>query len=438
MNRMSFSLSLYARIAVLIGLSVLCSALYLHDGMSAKLLVFLGALMLAVVSLVGLFHTQQKQTEQVIRALANGDFTLGFGESHPLRAQLNEVKTQMQTTRFNLEQQAQFLQALLVHIELAIIVFDEQDKVVEINPASAKVLGKSIHNVADLEHLAPLVEQTHSSLKTIANWQRGEQTDTLSLQISTALIQGKQRKIMTLHSIRDALQSKEQQAYKRLTHVLTHEIANSITPLSSIAQTCLGLVPDGDHFASDEDKDDLNLALTTLAKRTEHLSEFIARFRQVSNVPKPNLHAEPLDALARRAHQLHLGLCNAANIRFDLEINHTALVMLDSAQIEQVLINLIKNAIEAVTASQQTPTNDAAIAIKTGQNTAGQSFIEVTDTGAGVADHVIELMFVPFFTTKQQGSGIGLSLSKQVMQLHGGDLVYLKRPVGACFRCVFG
>ena len=115
--------------------------------------------------------------------------------------------------------------------------------------------------------------------------------------------------------------------------------------------------------------------------------------------------------------------------------------MLDTAQIEQVLINLTKNAIEAVQQrndQDQDQRNTRQVVLKTGANNAGQHYIEISDNGPGIADHVVDMIFVPFFTTKQQGSGIGLSLSRQIMINHGGDLIYLRREQGACFRCVFG
>ena len=119
--------------------------------------------------------------------------------------------------------------------------------------------------------------------------------------------------------------------------------------------------------------------------------------------------------------------------------------MLDSPQIEQVLINLIKNAIEALKSHRNQEkslvdnyVDNNQISLTVAQNNSQQLYIEVADNGAGIGEHVIEMIFVPFFTTKRQGSGIGLSLSRQIMINHGGDLVYLTREKGACFRCIFG
>ncbi|QUI65176.1 histidine kinase [Pseudoalteromonas sp. A22] len=413
--------------------------LYIQGGFSATWLLITLITIAFISALYFQFNKQNKHMGFVLKSLANGDSSLGLSQHHPMRQHLEEIKTRIQSARLSAEQQAHFLQTLLVHIDLAVLVFDSEGKVIESNPAVTRLLGKPINHSEDLEDIAPLVNECHNSLKTIANWQYGEQQDNLSIQITSAQIQGQIRKIVTLQSIRDALQNKEQQAYKRLTKVLTHEVANSITPLSSIAQTCEGLLPDTLSFDDEEDKQDLALALQTLAKRTEYLGAFIARFRTVSNLPSPALQPAQLASIVEGIYQLHQQSCHQANIDLQLDISHSQLVMLDTAQIEQVLINLTKNAIEAVQQRNDEDQRDTRqVVLKTGANNVGQHYIEISDNGPGIAEHVVDMIFVPFFTTKQQGSGIGLSLSRQIMINHGGDLIYLKREQGACFRCVFG
>jgi len=426
----------FATILLLCVLITTSAHLYIQGGFSATLLLLSLFSSATLFSLISQFNKQNKHMSFVLKSLANGDSSLGLSKHHPMHSHLEEIKENIQSARFNAEQQAHFLQALLVHIDLAVVVCDDTGEVIESNPAVAKLLGKAVRHCNDLAHIAPLVESCDRSLKTIANWQYGEQQDTLSIQVSVAHIQGKIRKIITLHSIRDALQNKEQQAYKRLTKVLTHEVANSITPLASIAQSCESLLPETLTFDDEEDKDDLAMALKTLAKRTEYLGDFIGRFREVSNLPTPSLNPEQLAPLVEGVFQLHQQTCSAANIDLQLDVSHSQLTMLDSAQVEQVLINLTKNAIEAV--QQNSNEASAVVQLKTGCNEAGQHYVEVSDNGPGVAEHVVDMMFVPFFTTKQKGSGIGLSLSRQIMLNHGGDLIYIQREQGACFRCVFG
>ena len=426
----------------LMGLMVCISVLtylYIQDGLSATwvLLAFIATSF--ITALFALFRKHNKQLGYVIKALANGDSTLGLSPHDPMRQHFENVKKQIQSARFNAEQQTQFLQALLVHIDLAVLVCDASGTVIESNPAAAKLLGLQVDHLSQLNTLGSLILNTEKSLRSTAQWQQGEQQDTLSIQVSVAQIQGKIRKVITLHSIREALLMKEQQAYKRLTQVLTHEVANSITPLASIAQTCHSLMPDSLTFEDEEDKEDLSLALNTLASRTTHLGEFIQRFRNVSSLPKPTLTPNSLEPLLEQIIALHHSQLQAGKIAYSLNVNAAHLVMFDHAQIEQVLINLFKNAIEAInTAQLNSKSSTAAITVTLAKNSAQQVYVDIADTGLGVAEHVIDMIFVPFFTTKPQGSGIGLSLSRQIMINHGGDLRYIKRESGGCFRCVFG
>ena len=427
----------------------LLTSVYISIGVSATWLLILVISISVISSLLTLFKRQDQQLIQVIRALANGDNSLGFSANHPMRQSFEGVKQQMQSARFVAEQKSEFLKALLIHIDLAVIVCDAQGNIIESNPAVARLLGKSAVHLNELSHIGTLILVAQKNVHSTVQWLHGEQQDTLTLQVSIAEIQGQTRKIVTLQSIHELLLNKEQQAYKRLTHVLTHEVANTITPLASIAQTCQGLIPKSLSFIDEENKQDLTLALNTLAARTQYLGEFIASFRQISSLPLPNLVPTQLATILARIEMLHRQQLSECNTTLTIDIQKQQLVMLDSAQIEQVLINLIKNSIEAVKLNNNQQGDfkggllgnnavQSKISLTVALNKAQQLYIEVADNGAGIVENVIEMVFVPFFTTKQQGSGIGLSLSRQIMINHGGDLVYLTRPKGACFRCLFG
>ncbi|TMP68608.1 histidine kinase [Pseudoalteromonas sp. S1609] len=439
---MRANLLLSFNIIALISVSALLSYVLQKHGFSATTLLMMLVAAALIAHIFTLFKRQQKQAEMVIRALANGDSTLGLGQQHPMLKQFEQVKAQMQTARFNAEQQAQFLQALLIHVDLAVMVCDDNGEVIESNPAISKLLGKSFQNLHELGAVGELILNAEHNIRSTTYWQNGEQHDTLSIQLSIAEIQGKVRRVVSIQSIHDQLQLKEQQAYKRLTKVLTHEIANSITPLSSLAHTCTTLLPQELCFDDIEDKQDLQLALSTLASRTGHLGDFIARFRQVSSLPKPNLAPYNLANILEQIVALHQQQALSQGTTFELAIRSQQLVMLDNSQIEQVLVNLVKNALEVLAMDHQQNAQHSnktpIIQLTLAQNSAQQLYIEISDNGPGIAEHVIDMIFVPFFTTKQQGSGIGLSLSRQIMLNHGGDLIYVPKPQGACFRCVFG
>jgi nitrogen fixation/metabolism regulation signal transduction histidine kinase len=424
---------------------LLLSTVYQSLGLSSTFLLVLLVTVGVFLSIFSLFKRQNSQVKQVIKALANGDNTLGFGAHHPMRDYFDEVRQQMQLARFTAEQQSEFFKTLLIHINLAVMVCDAKGNVIEANPAVSRLLGKNIKHLEDLNAIGVMILASEKPIYSTVQWQNGEQQDTLTLQVSIAEIQGKVRKIITLQSIHELLLNKEQQAYKRLTHVLTHEVANTITPLASLAQTCEELVPEELSFSDEESKQDLKLALSTLATRTEYLGQFIESFKEISSLPSPVLAPTQIGPIVERLSLLHQQQLSKNNIVLDIAIQNQQLVMLDSAQVEQVLINLMTNAIDALSISknqQNTVKNNeqeqAKITITVGQNSTQQLYVEIADNGLGISAHVVDMIFVPFFTTKQQGSGIGLSLSRQIMINHGGDLVYISREKGACFRCVFG
>ncbi|MCI2284764.1 ATP-binding protein [Colwellia sp. MSW7] len=442
-NRLQLLLAI--NLVALITAVTLLNSLFITKGVSAVWLLLLIITISLLASLFSLFKRQDRQIIQVIRSLANGDNSLGFSTEHPMRKHFDEVKHQMQASRIYAEQQSEFFKTLLVHVNLAVMVCDSQGKIIESNPAVTRLLGESVNDIKELNHIGTMILDTNKDLHSTVQWQNGEQQDTLTLQVSIAEIQGKERKIVTLQSIHERLLNKEQQAYKRLTCVLTHEVANTITPLASLAQTCQGLMPEKLCFSDKENKQDLLLALATLASRTDYLGEFISRFKKISSLPLPTLTPTNITPILERIGIFHQQQLDVNNISLDIKIQNQQLVMLDKGQVEQVLINLIKNAIESITLDngqqRDRDANDLAqrrISLTVGHNSAQQLYVEVADSGTGIAGHVIDMIFVPFFTTKQHGSGIGLSLSRQIMINHGGDLIYIKRPQGACFRCIFG
>lgn len=426
-------------IAFSVSIAVL-SITYVNMGVSATFFSLLIFVLILAGVLVAQLNQQYRRTHQVIKALANGDTTLGFGADHPLRNYASKVQEQVQSARFKAEEKAQFLHALLIHIDTAILVCDQTGEVIESNPAASRLLGTSIKQLSQLPQLTAIFSETDKNFSTKMSWRYGDKLDTLSVHVSFANILGQPHRIITLNSIHDVLLSQEQLSYKNLTHVLTHEVANSITPLASIAETCQSIMPSSLSFNNDEHKQDLHLALKTLVSRTQHLGDFIEGFRQVSKLPSPDLSPNALQPIVEQTLLLLNEQITTNNIVVELMINNSPLVMIDKGQVEQVLINLIKNAIEALTTShapsQQLATKTIALTLT--NNTSGQLYLDVFNNGATIPEHVANMMFVPFYTTKQSGSGIGLSLSKQIMINHGGDLMYLPQDDGTRFRCIFG
>ncbi|KZN57284.1 sensor histidine kinase [Pseudoalteromonas luteoviolacea] len=421
----------------LVGMGMLLQLALITFGLSATTIVIAISALLLIIWLHHIFCKEKRVPMQLFRALANGDHTLGLPDSHPLRQDFRGAQAQMQAAQLAAEQQIQFINAVFSHMDLAMLICDDQGQIIEQSAAVTKQLGLKVEHLDAIANNNPkiveFIKNTSKNSRQTFSWQKNELHDTLYIQVSTLWIQAKLYKVITLQSIKEQLNAKEQDAYKQLTKVLTHEVANSITPLTSMAQTCIALLPDSLSFDEEEDKQDLHLALSTLASRSAHLSEFIQEFRKLSSLPAPQLATVELGELLKNIKQLFC--LQHTNVTFIIEASDNTLCVLDTNQIEQVLINLCKNAVEALEIGDQTAPK---VTLKVLKNDDDKLCVDIIDNGPGITEQAQTMMFVPFFTTKQQGSGIGLSLSRQIMLQHGGELLYLSQPQGACFRCVFG
>jgi signal transduction histidine kinase len=217
-------------------------------------------------------------------------------------------------------------------------------------------------------------------------------------------------------------------SWQNLIRVLTHEIMNSITPIASLASTAFGLLKDNQDCEVPETVNevmvDVRDAVNTIEKRSKGLLTFIENYRELTRIPKPDFKIVPVRDLFERVEHLMKDQIELKSIDFSMKIDPKSLeITADPGLIEQVLINLCKNALEAVDGI-----SDPKIKVKAVTDGRGNPVIKVADNGKGITAEVAEKIFIPFFTTKQQGSGIGLSLSRQIMRQHKGTLGVSSTP----------
>ncbi len=208
-----------AWLVIFSGLLLSCNYFYQQQGVSAVVIIMVLILFLVALKLLSIHQRSKKQIELVIRALANNDPMFGLAHTDPLADKLAKVREQILNTRLEAEVQGQYLQTLLVHIDIAILVVDGNDNIVHKNPASGRLLGTIGKDVKQLAQLGSLISTTQGSQRATIAWHKGEQLDTLSVHISSCEIQGKLLKLVSIQSIYQALVAKEQQSYKRLTKV---------------------------------------------------------------------------------------------------------------------------------------------------------------------------------------------------------------------------
>ncbi len=251
----------------------------------------------------------------------------------------------------------------------------------------------------------------------------------MSLYATRFILQNEPLTLISVQNIQSELDEKELEAWQNLIRVLTHEIMNSITPIASLASTANRLLGNA---STDLEKypeiresfRDVSQAITTIESRSQGLLKFVESYRKLTRIPKPEFEIVPIRELFNRVVPLMQAKFDERGIRFTQSIEPETLeITADLNLVEQVLINLLQNALDWA----GTKPNGEAI-LSAGMGNAGRPIVQIIDNGPGIQKEALEKIFIPFFTTKPDGSGIGLSLSRQIMQLHHGSISVTSEP----------
>lgn len=381
-------------------------------------------------------HKSNERMRQLIEAIRTRDFSLQYsldhlrGEERNLAEQINEVVNEFRETTLQQEAKYQYFGTMLDTINAFLIVADEQGKVHWMNRAAVDGLcGFSIHHLHDLQVLDGALPEMMMQLKP--GLQKLVQLETKTNEAAAgkkALDAGNQNagkadfvlsvvnffnkgfayRLYTLQNVQPVIQKNETDAQQQLVRVLTHEIMNSLTPIISLADTlCEGVEQ------NTLEHDDLLMALQAINRRSNGLLQFVENYRKLQRISKPQFEDVRIGDLVADLQHLYPD----SIFHYEIE-NEDQRLLMDRSQIEQVLINLLKNAQEAVE-NEEIP----YVRLTTHLSSNKRDFIiSITDNGKGILSEVMERIFVPFFTTKTNGSGIGLSICKQIVTLHGGTI----------------
>lgn len=354
----------------------------------------------------------------------------GMGSSFDeLSKAFNDVINDFQAVRSQKEEHFQYLQSILQNIDVAIIAF-QKDGTVEMVNKAAKVLFQA-HSLKNIKQLAAV---SYELVDKLLNITPGENTlvkvqvddDLLQLAVySTEFrIHHKEIVLATIKNIQNVLEDQETEAWQKLISVLTHEIMNSITPIASLSSTLDSMLSaikenkEQDQEIDEETTEEIQQAMQTIHKRSTGLLHFVNTYRNLTRIPKPNFKITKVKNLFENIRPLVEEDIRQSGIAMNIEVDPEELEFsIDENLIEQVIINLVKNASQALD-GKVTP----RIEIKGFRNKRGRVTIQVSDNGQGILPEVLDKIFIPFFTTKPKGSGIGLSLSRQIMRLHGGSI----------------
>lgn len=412
------------------------------------------ALLVALVLVIELIHfieTINRELGKFMLSIKHKDFTNNYsvsqskkGSFSELKQAFNEIINEFQHVRIEKELHYQYLQTVFEHAKSAIICFEIDGEIQLINEAAKEFLN--VRNLSNIKNIKNINKELFSSIQNC----QPESEEVIkiiidgniaqfSLQCSVFKLQDTTYKMISLHDIQQALEEQEMESWKKLIRILNHEIMNSVTPISSLSAALnkMLLTKDGQKktlkHLSNTDANDLVESLETIESRSKGLLKFITTYKQLSKLPKPSISEVNINGLIKHITTLMKPEFKKNQIVVTAPDNNIEIILkIDHEMIEQVLINLILNAMEAVKNIEI-----KSIEIKCFRSN-NQTFVQVSDNGPGIEFEILENIFIPFFTTKKNGSGIGLSLSRQIMKLHKGNiLVQTKIGQGSRFILKF-
>ena len=410
-----------------------------HETMVIAAGLVMGVIILELFELYRFISRTNRKLTRFLESVKYSDFVSGFsadnnlGQSFKdLNKAFNEVLEAFRRARTEKEEHLQYLNTIVEHVSTGLLSFDSDGNIGLMN-ATAKRFLKSER----LRNIDELIEKQSRLYKVLFDLPAGKSTlfriegdIQLAVHATELILQAKKIKLVALQNIQPELQKKELEAWQNLTKVLRHEIMNSITPIASLTSTMKDILVEdleevnGKYELNEEAVDDLQDGLGTIENRSKGLIRFIDAYRDYTSIPLPRIKPVLVDELLEHVSQLMKIELRQFKIDYSIStLPKRQQINIDEELIEQVLINLIKNAIEALH-----ETDNPTIKVVSEINIEGNVRISVTDNGQGIIKEALDQIFIPFYSTKKTGSGIGLSLSRQIMQLHNGTLTADSQP----------
>lgn len=431
MNFKNYDWSLILRIVLLFA-TLSTAALLLSKAMFTIMVLVIALIVFQVIELYRFTNKSRVELEQFVESVHYRDFSRHFDEKNapvavqPMRKGFNEINTTFKIISKERETQYQYLQKILELVDTGILSYDHKaGDVMWMNESLKQLL-----NIPYLKTIHSLEKRDEALYKEIDALKPGESkvlsitTDKNSLKVllsATAFqTEGKVYKLIAFQNINEALDETESKAWQKLLSVMTHEIMNSVAPISSLADTLknrLQLSIKELHNNSGS-LDDLELGIETIKRRSEGLLKFAETYRNLNKITTPNVKKIYVRDMFENLHRLMEPTLEQKHIELDIILKDPDLTLeIDTNLIEQVLINLILNATDAVK-----EVDNPRILLSGFITPNNKTVIKVSDNGIGISPDLMEKIFIPFFSTRKTGSGIGLSLCKQIMMLHKGNI----------------
>lgn len=396
------------------------------------LVIVLPVVIYQVGDLIRFQKKAQDEVSQFVESIHYRDFSRYFdvrkapNELKPLRKGFNEINTTFKVITRERETQYHYLQKILELVDTGILSYDnENGEVGWINESFKKLIGvpylKTIHSLEKREeNLYNEVIKMRPGDSKVVTMTRNQQMVKILVSASVLSIDGKASKLLAFQNVSEALDETESKAWQKLLNVMTHEIMNSVAPISSLADTLKNRLqsPEIVNSPVSSQFEDLELGIDTIKRRSEGLLKFTESYRNLNKITKLDLKKILVRDLFENLNSLMQPTMEKKHIELDIVLRDTSLAIeADINLLEQVLINLVVNAIDAVK-DREEPTITLSAEIQANNRT----LIKVGDNGVGMPPELLDKIFIPFFSTRKTGSGIGLSLCKQIMLLHKGNI----------------
>lgn len=392
---------------------------------------FAAILIIQVVYLIRFIDTSNRNVVSFLQGINYSDFSQNISIAHlgksfeELSREMNKVLNNFKNARLEKEESLRYLETVIDHVGIGLISFNSKGDVELLNRAAKKIL--KIHHLKNLSSLDKIgsglgrfLFQITPGTKSTFKFSDSGEIIQLSIFSTGFRMKNQDLKLISLYNIQPELEEKEIEAWQKLIRVLTHEIMNSITPISSLAATANNILKNTDskNEINQDTITDINDALHTIQKRSDGLVNFVNKFRDISKIYKPNFQQVKLNELFYRIRLLVESISSNGRINFSISIQPENLeITADPDLIEHVLINLIKNSIQAIADSE-----NGMIKLRAEINERGKAVIKIIDNGPGISEEIIDRVFVPFYSTKKEGSGIGLSISQSIIRAHNGSI----------------
>ena len=439
MNR--FRLGILLRVLLLSGTVLIFIWLAFHQKRYIGASMFGLMIPLFIYNLFLYVEGTNRKLTRFFESIRFSDFEVGFqiddqkGKSfRNLNASFNQVLEAFRETRAESEEHLHYLNTLVYHIRTGILAFDSQGKLNLQNPAASRLLGiPRIQSLTELQEYHPELPQILQGLShgNSTLYRRGDKRQ-LALHATELRLRGQQYILVSIQNIQRELQQKELESWQNLARTLRHEIVNSVTPIVSLVETLQEIVEQAGPITDEplqvpsDSWEDIRESLTTIERRSKALIRFVNAYKHFTRIPEPHFMPITLGDFLRQVEAFIRPEMEVAGVAFEVHTDYPQhIIEVDEELLEMVLLNLLKNAREALVGH-----TDPRIRLTASSFSQQEVEMAVSDNGPGIIPQALEKIFIPFFTTKsaQGGTGIGLSIARQIIQMHGGSLAVQSVP----------